>query len=35
MPLPHKQRLLELEDPLARLGQLTEVVGALSERGAR
>ena len=35
MPLPHKQRLLELEDPLARLGQLIEVVGALSERGAR
>ena len=35
MPLPRRQRLLELEDPLRRLGHLAETVAALSERGAR
>ena len=35
MPLPRKQGLLELEDPLLRLGRLAEIVGVLSERAAR
>ena len=33
MPLARKQRLLEMEDPLLRLGELAQVVAALAERG--
>ena len=35
MPLARKQQFLEVEDPLWRLRELTEVVAALSERGAQ
>ena len=34
IPLPRKQELLELEDPLLRLRRLADLVAVLSERGA-
>ena len=35
MPLARKQRLLEIDDPLARLGTIAEVVESLAERDER
>ena len=33
MPLARKQHLLEIDDPLLRLGEIAEVVKALAESG--
>ena len=35
IPLPHKQRLLELEAPLLRLRWLAEIIGLLAEDSSR
>ena len=35
MPLARKQHLLEIDDPLLRLGELAEVVAAIADRGDR